>query len=188
MVEADRDRWNERWSGRGRGTAHRSMVIELVEPWLPEAGRALDVGGGGSTESLALAEAGLEVTVVDISDVGLAMAAEQAEAAGLSVATVCSDLDEDDPPAGPWDVIVIANYLNRPLYPKLCASLRTGGGVLAVAVATTINLERSPRPRREHCVEPGEILNLAPGLEVAHHSEAWRDNGRHEAHLVAISR
>ena len=56
---------------------------------------------------------------------------------------------------------------------------------LAVAIATVTNLERSPRPRREHLLEADEILTLVPGLEVVHHSEAWRENGRHEAHLVA---
>lgn len=185
MAEGDQERWNERWAERGRGTAHRSMVIELVEPWLPEAGRALSVGGGGSTESLALAERGLDVTVVDVSDVGLEMAREQAEAAGHSITTVCIDLDAEPPPPGPWDVIVVANYLNRDLLARLGTELRPGAGVLALAIATVTNLERSPRPARPHLLEPDEILSLAPGLEVLHHSEAWRGNGRHEAHLVA---
>lgn len=185
MVEGDRERWNERWAGRGPGTAHRSMVIELVAPWLPETGRALSVGGGGSTESLVLAEAGLDVTVVDVSDVGLEMAQAEAETAGHAITTVCADLDVEPPPSGPWDVIVVANYLNRRLFPRLGAELRRDGGVLAVAIATVTNLERSPRPRREHLLEADEILTLVPGLEVVHHSEAWRDNGRHEAHLVA---
>jgi tellurite methyltransferase len=188
MVEGDRERWNERWAERGRGTAHRSMVIELIEPWLPATGRALSVGGGGSTESLALADRGLDVTVVDVSDVGLDMARGQAEAAGRSITTVCADLDAEPPPPGPWDVIVVANYLNRDLLARLGTELRPGRGVLALAIATVTNLERSPRPARPHLLEPDEILSLVPGLEVLHHSEAWRENDRHEAHLVARAR
>ena len=187
MVDGDRSRWNGKWADRGRGTAHRSMVVELVTPWLPARGRALSVGGGGSTESVALAEAGLEVTVVDVSDVGLAMASEHADAAGHRIATVCADLDTDAPPDGPWDVIVDANYLNRDLFPKLRAELRADGGVLAVSIATVENLERNPKPSRQFLVEPDEILTLAGDLEVVHHSEEWRENGRHEAHMVARS-
>jgi 2-polyprenyl-3-methyl-5-hydroxy-6-metoxy-1,4-benzoquinol methylase len=185
MAEGDREHWDERWSGLGRGTAHRSMVIELVRPWLPSSGRALDVGGGGSTESLALAEAGLDVTVVDVSEVGLALARQAAEAAGLSITTVGADVDVDPLPAGPWDVIVVANYLNRDLFGALAAALRPGRGILALAIATVTNLERNPKPARRHVLDAGEIATLLPGLEVLHHSEAWRDNDRHEAHLVA---
>ena len=161
------------------------MVIELVLPWIPARGRALSVGGGGSTESLALAESGLDVTVVDVSDVGLAMAGDHARAAGHPITTVCADLDIEAPPAGPWDVIIDANYLNRDLFPKLRAELQDPGGVLAVSIATSENLERSPKPSRQHLLEPDEILTLGHGLEVLHHSEEWRANGRHEAHLVA---
>ncbi len=163
------------------------MVIEMVEPWLPKSGRALDVGGGGSTEALGLAEAGLDVTVVDVSDTGLDMARQHAEAHGRQITTVCADLDVEPVPPGPWDVVVVANFLNRPLFPRLVEQLRPGGGVLAVSIATVTNLERSPRPARRHLLEADEILTLAVGLEVAHHSEEWRDNGRHEAHLVAIA-
>lgn len=187
MAEGDRARWNERWAGRGPGTTHRSLLLETVEPWLPETGRALDVGGGGSTESFVLAESGLDVTVVDVSDTGLRIARDQCAAAGHPITTVCRDLDVEPPPSGPWDLIVVANYLNRSLIPQLRRELRPGGGVLAVAIATVTNLERSPRPRREHLVEADEILAFAGDLQVVHHTEGWRDNGRHEAHLVAVS-
>ena len=186
MSEDDRERWNERWAERGQGTAHRSMVIELVEPWLPASGRALSVGGGGSTESLALAAAGLDVTVVDVSDVGLAAARAVAEAQGYCIATICY-LDVEPPPAGPWDVIVDANYLNWDLFPRLRRELRPGGGILAIAIATVTNLQRSPKPARQHLLDHNQILELAGDLTVVHHSEDWRANGRHEAHLVAVA-
>ena len=184
MAEGDRDRWNDKWVERGRGTGHGSRLVALVEPWLPAAGRVLDIGGGASTASLEFARRGFEVTVCDVSGVGLAMARQQALAEDLAVATVEADLDVEPLPAGPWDVITIANYLNRALMPAVVEALAPGG-VLAMLIATETNLERNERPGPSHVVGVDELPSLVPGLEILHHSAEWRENDRHEAHLVA---
>ena len=184
MAEGDRDRWNEKWAERGRGTGHGSRIVALVEPWLPAGGRVLDIGGGGSTASLELARRGFAVTVCDVSDVGLAMAQQQALAEDLVVATVEADLDVEPLPPGPWDVITIANYLDRDVIPSVVGVLAPGG-VVAMLIATETNLERNERPGPAHVVGVDELPSLVPGLEILHHSAEWRENDRHEAHLVA---
>ena len=54
-----------------------------------------------------------------------------------------------------------------------------------VMVATVTNLERHDRPARPFVLEHDELGQLVPSLSIRHHSETWRPNGRHEAHLVA---
>ncbi len=183
MGAGDRDRWNDKWAERGVGTSHGSQLVELVGPHLPGSGRLLDVGGGGSTDSLDFAHRGLDVTICDVSDVGLIQSRQRALAENIIITTVEADLDIDPVPEGPWDVITVANYLNRELFPALVAALAPGG-VLAIVIATVRNLERSPKPGRPFLLEEGEILSLVDGLDVVQHSESWRSNNRHEAHLV----
>jgi 2-polyprenyl-3-methyl-5-hydroxy-6-metoxy-1,4-benzoquinol methylase len=184
MGAGDRDRWNDRWAERSVGTNHGSQLAELLRPHLPSAGRLLDVAGGGSTDSLTFARMGLDVTVCDVSDVGLIQSRQRALAKDLIISTVEVDLEVAPPPAGPWDVITVANYLNRDLFRSLVEALAPGG-VLTVVIATVINLERSPRPSRQHLLEQDEILSLVDGLEIVHHSETWRSNNRDESHLIA---
>ncbi|MDW3219475.1 MAG: class I SAM-dependent methyltransferase [Acidimicrobiales bacterium] len=184
MAVGDRERWNEKWSSVGVGTGHRSQLAELVAPWLPDRGTLLDVAGGGAPAAIAFAKHGLAVTVADVSDVGLQKAREEAALAGLEIDTVEVDLEAEPLPAGPWDVITVANYLQRELFPAMVEQL-AAGGVLAVVIATETNLERCNKPGRPFLLDRDELPTLVPGLEILHHTEDWRDNGRHEAHLVA---
>lgn len=187
MAAGDRDRWNEKWSAAGVGTGHGSKLVDLLEPWLPTTGRLLDVAGGGSADSLAFARRGLDVTVADVSDVGLATARDRATEAGLSIETACVDLERDPLPPGPWNVITVANYLQRDLFAAITAALAPGG-LLGVVIATETNLERNDKPGRPFLLRAGELPELIVDLETLHHSEDWRANGRHEAHLVGRSR
>jgi SAM-dependent methyltransferase len=155
-----------------------------LAPLLPPRGRALDVAGGAGRHALWLARRGLAVTLADVSGVALAIAADRARAEGLRLATVELDLEAAPLPAGPWDVIVCAYFLDRRLLAALPAALAPGG-LLAVAHATRRNLERHPRPGPSHVLEEGELPSLVRGVEVLSYEEGWLESGRHEARLVA---
>jgi len=184
MADADRHRWNDKWAESEIGTDHGSRLLDLIEPWLPESGRLLDIAGGGSNTSLEFARRGLDVTVADVSDVGLIQARQRALAEDLLISTVEVDLKAEPLPAGPWDVITLANYLQRDLFASIAAELAPAG-LLGVIIATKTNLERNNRPGAPFSVDPDELPRLVPDLEIVHHNAEWRPNGRHEAHLVA---
>lgn len=187
MAAGDRDRWNDKWAAAGVGTGHGSKLTELLTPWLPEQGRLLDIAGGGSADSIAFARLGFDVTVCDVSDIGLIQARERARAEDLVIDTIEIDLELAPVPEGPWDIITIANYLQRDLLGRVAATL-TPGGVVGIVIATTMNLQRHTKPGADFLLHPGELPSLLDGLEILHHSESWRPNDRHEAHFVARRR
>lgn len=183
MAERDRERWNERYR-EPEAPAEPSPFLVSLAPLLPRRGRALDVAGGAGRHALWLARRGLDVTLADVSDVGLARAAAAAASEGLPLRTIRTDLEVDPLPAGPWDLVVCTYFLHRPLLAALPEALAPGG-LLVVAHATRTNLERHPRPGPDHVLGDGELPRLVQGLEVVRYEEGWLEAGRHEARLVA---
>jgi tellurite methyltransferase len=178
----DRERWNARH--RDEDVRDPSPFLLGLDALLPRRGRALDVAGGAGRHALWLARRGLHVTLADVSDVALARAAHDARAEGLAVETLQIDLEAEPLPRGPWDVILCAYFLHRPLFLAFAAELAPGGWLL-VAHATRSNLQRHPRPGPAHVLEDGELPALVPGLQLVRYEEGWLESGRHEARLVA---
>jgi tellurite methyltransferase len=184
MSEEDRARWDARYAAGNHGREQPSPFLEALIDRLPPRGRALDVAGGAGRNALLLARHGLDVTVVDVSEVGLAIARRRAEEAGLAIRTERRDLAADGLPAGPWDVIVSILYLERRLFPAYRAALAPGG-LLCFLQPTVDNLLRHARPPRPFLLEPGEIAKLARELDVIELTEGWTEDGHHEARLFA---
>jgi tellurite methyltransferase len=183
MPEADRDKWNARYREDAAPRAP-SRVVLAVADLLPRRGRALDVAGGAGRHAIWLAQRGLDVTLADIADEGLSLARRAAEHAGVHVETLAIDLEVAPLPAGPWDVILCFHFLHRPLYATFAAALAPGG-VLVVVQPTKANLERHPRPGAAFLLDQGELPGLVAPLVIERHDEAWLDEGRHEARVVA---
>jgi len=179
----ERQRWNERYTAAGiRGGPFWFLSRQL--DLLPRSGRALDVAGGSGGEACLLAGHGLDVTLVDVSDVALELAGQRAAELGVELDLVRADLTVDPLPGGPWDVVTCLHYLQRDLFPVMAEALAPGGW-LVVVLATTTNLERHERPSRRFLLEPHELGSLISDLpvDVVHLEESWAD--RHEARLVA---
>ena len=129
--------------------------IERPSPWvmrlaeLVDRGPVLDVAAGGGRHSVFFAERGFEVVAVDREPLNVA-----------GVHFVRADLED----GGPWPfsgqrfaAIVVTNYLHRPLFPHLAASLAEGG-VLIYETFMAGN-ERYGRPSNPaFLLQPGELL------------------------------
>lgn len=181
---SDRERWNGRWSETRPSDAPSppGVLLEFAD-LLPTSGRAIDLAGGAGDGALWLAQRGCDATLADVSDVALAQADERAQTLGLTLATECVDLEADAAPAGPWDLIVVAHYLNRSLLRQL-PGLLSDGGLLVVGIGTERNLERHPRPSARFLLGDGELPGLVPGLTTIEHREGWADWGVHEARYL----
>ncbi|MEQ8791077.1 MAG: methyltransferase domain-containing protein [Pirellulaceae bacterium] len=184
MSHEDRTKWNERYADSERAPTAPSLLLTALEQQLPMSGRALDIAGGGGRHAIWLARRGLDATVVDISQAGLAIAEARARAAGVALQTRCRDLEVESLPEGPWNLIVSFHFLLRSLFAQIPTALAPGG-LLVVVQPTLRNLERHDRPPAPYLLEEGELPRLAAGLEVLHYEEGWLAEGRHDALLVA---
>src|SRR5512134_3164184 len=79
----DRERWNARWREQAGELAPPAAFVVEHTALLPKTGRALDVAGGAGRHAVWLARAGLEVTMIDVSDVAIERAERRAGAAGV---------------------------------------------------------------------------------------------------------
>lgn len=172
MAEEDRVKWDQRWA------AERDLP-RSVPPWvaeldheLPRAGRCLDVAAGAGRLAVAMARRGLEVTAVDISPVGLALAREAARDEGLKLQTVVRDLEREGLPPGSYELVCCFHYRQPGLFPAIRDALAIGGVVLA-EIATVRSLEKQPSRTARWLAEPNELLRCCEGLEVVAYREGW---------------
>jgi tellurite methyltransferase len=187
MAAADRERWNTKYREEAARPlrsedeiATPSHFLAEVSALLPASGRGLDVAGGSGRNARWLLQRGLQVTIADISEVGL----QRAVAAAPGLQTVQLDLESEPLPPGPWDLILCSHFLHRPLFAAFPGALAPGG-MLIVAHPTASNLQRHPKPGRRFLLEDGELPSLISGLDILLYKEGWTPSGRHEAHLLA---
>ncbi len=184
MPDDDRSRWDRRYRDRATSARPPEPFLLDLDALLPRRGRALDVAGGDGRNAEWLARRGLAVTIADFSEVALGRARDRAGAEGLAIETLSIDLEAAPLPRGPWDLVVCVRFLHRPLFAQFARALGPGG-LLVVVHPTRANLARHDRPGPRHLLDEGELPGLVPGLDVLHHDEGWRDDGRHDARLVA---
>lgn len=180
------------WDARHRantGPREPSAFLRALDPLLPRgtpgrfAPRALDAAGGAGYDAVWLARRGLDVTLAEVSRVALERAGEAAAVAGVGLHLLQIDLEREPFPAGPFDLVVVLNFLWRPLFAAFPAALAPGG-LLVYLQPTRTNLERNPAPSARYLLDDGELPRLVRGLEVVRSEEGWFD-GRHEARLVS---
>jgi len=187
-MDRDRERWNEKWREQAGELSPPSPFLVEHAHLLPAKGHALDVAGGAGRNTVWLAKRGLEVTMIDISRVGIDRAERKAEGAGVGdrIRFLEADLDTAELPAPLFELVLICNFLSRARRDELARLLHVGG-ILIATQPTVHNLERHEHPRREHLVEPGELEEWARslGFEILVAREGWMTEGRHEAQVIA---
>ena len=168
-----RERWNERYAREGVRPFARAPSDWLVahRELLGGGGRALDVACGDGRNALCLAQLGYEVDAIDVSDVAIDALRAAVQERALPIAPRVVDLEREPLPAGPYDAIVVFNFLQRELFGALQDALAAGGLLLyeTLARAHVDELGHSFNPA--YLLEPGELLRAFPGLEVVEHRE-----------------
>lgn len=130
--------------------------IARFAPFLPKGATVLDVACGGGRHVRYLLDRGCRVTCVDRDVTALADVSDKAE-------VIPADLEDGSPwPLGQraFDCVLVTNYLHRPLFPALLASVAENGCLLYETFA--LGNERYGRPRNpDHLLRPNELLDLA---------------------------
>lgn len=183
--------YQAKWDAKYKAGTHQSriptpLLVQQAE-FLPDTGRALDVAGGAGRHSVWLAQQGLDVTLVDLSPVGIDLAEQRASENGVQIHTIVRDIEVDPLPPGPWDVIVSCYFLWRPLFKKFAQQLNVNGRLIVVQPTKT-NLQRHEKPPADFLLEDGELPQLVEPLEILYSDEGWLAEDRHEAVIVATKR
>ncbi len=134
----------------------------------PRQGRVLDLACGRGANALVLAERGLEVHAWDRSETALERL--QQAAAGWRIRTQCRDVIEQPPAAEAFDLILVAHFLHRPLFPALRAALRPGGLLFYQTFDQHRLTGRGPS-NPEFRLRDNELLTLCQGLAIRHYRE-----------------
>lgn len=171
-----------------------ATLIEGPAGWLLDNGdllrpgmRVLDVAAGRGRHALLLAGAKLAVTAMDRDAAKMARLADLADRLGLAITTEVRDFESGDaalPEAG-YDLVVVTNYLHRPLMPALLRAIAPGG-VLIYETFTTAQAARGKPSNPAFLLEPGELPRLVAPLEVIRQREGDVD-GRMVASVVAVN-
>ena len=170
-----RDRWNERYAQPGRDWLPESPSEWLVahSALLAGGGRALDVACGDGRNALYLAQLGYMVDAIDVSDVAIDALRTATAERGLTmtIAPRVVDLEREPLPAGPYDVIVMTNFLQRDLFEPLQEALSPGGLLVFETLARCHVDELGHSFNPAYLVEPGELPRAFARLEVVDHHE-----------------
>ena len=146
-------------------------------------GRALDVAMGRGRHAQLLASAGFRTFGVDRDLQSVATAIGTGGASGLTIRGWCADLTSYPLPQEWFDLVVVARYLQRDLWPALARALAPGG-VLLYETFTEAQREKGRGPSSpQHLLKPGELRDQFPGLEVVFYEETLEPDAL--ARLVA---
>ncbi|MCB9422016.1 MAG: class I SAM-dependent methyltransferase [Ardenticatenaceae bacterium] len=163
-------RWNGRYTKDGshwQNRRPRQLLVEFAH-LLPESGLALDAAAGVALHGLFLAERGLHVIALDISEVGLRLARESAIKRGVWLETAVCDLAHPWLPANYFDVIVNFRFLERATFPMYRQALKQGG---LLFFETFVKIDPQ-KEYPEHYLDPGELQTAFADFDIIHYGRA----------------
>ena len=120
------EKWDKRYSHSQRPGDY-CRILKEYSHLLPKQGCSLDLACGLGANALHLAKLGLESHGWDISPVALNRLQEFADSRGLKVTTLQRDIENQPPPGNCFDVIVVSQFLHRPLCARLVNALKPNG-------------------------------------------------------------
>ena len=182
-MHEDGRRWNERYEA---SPAPSPRAPEALDRWpelallLPASGRCVDIASGTGAVTLWLAQQGLTVTALDISDVAIRKLEQAAAARGLSscIDARAVDLDQGLPEdVDDLDLLVCQRFRNRSLYRPIVGRLRSGG-LAVVSVLSSVGAD-DPGPFHAVAGELSSAFGSDERCEILHHFE-----GDGVAHVV----
>lgn len=188
MTDDARERWNERYLARPRVWSGSPNPVLVAETSTLAAGRALDIGCGEGADALWLAERGWQVLGIDVSDVAIDRARDEAHSRtvpggpGLAGSAEFrrADLREWVPEHRAFD-LVIAFFVHLPVderdlvFARLADAVAPGGTLLLVGHAVSDATSGVGRPAAHLLVDESDLLPYAAGFTSAEASTRARE-------------
>ena len=175
MSAADRERWEARWAAReardgGEPPGAPEPFLVRRAGALPP-GPVLDVACGDGRNALYLARRGYEVDAIDASDLAIHALRAAARERDLPITPRVVDLEREPLPEGPYDAIVVVNFLQRDLFGALQDALAPDGLLVYETLSRAHVDELGHDFNPAYLLERGELPRAFPGLEVVDERE-----------------
>jgi tellurite methyltransferase len=176
VTDEEKARWDERYSTgdyepRWEPSPLVDDAIDLVR-----TGRALVLACGAGRNALRLAEAGFEVTAVDISSVAIEMAKEAASDRGLDVDWRVADVRDVELSRDTYDLITMIRFVDRYVWPDIPRAITENGWLLMEQHLRTYRDVIGPSG--DYRLAPGELLDAFSAMRIIHYSEAFEPSER----------
>ena len=164
------EKWNARYA-TATSTGEAAWLLREHRHLLPTQGEALDLACGLGANALLLAAHGLNVAAWDSSSTAIERLRLEAEARRLPLAAEVRDVLLQPPAPASLDVLVVAHFLERSLFPALLAALRPGGLLFyqTFSVERPAGLQAPSNP--DFLLQTNELLHLCAPLCLLHYVE-----------------
>jgi tellurite methyltransferase len=188
LMPDERTSWNQRYRQRSHSSLEPDPLLvssyeEFIQPLLPKGGIVLDVAGGVGRHGLWLAQRNWKVDLVDISEVGIAQAKQNAGLCAANIRFRVEDLRKFSFPKEHYDLVLVFFYLERTIFPDLLRTLRPGGLLLYKTYTREQGKFRGGPSHPMYLLKPNELLEAFSELEILFYRETIRQRGL--AELVA---
>ena len=126
----DKQKWDEKYIKKSQLLNQREASINIQKHIRECSGKkALDLACGAGKNTLYLAKEGFNVDAIDIAKIALDTLDQYAIKNSTQdlINTILMDLDEFEPKADIYDLVIMANFLDRVMIKKAKKSLKING-------------------------------------------------------------
>lgn len=169
MPHPEAKRWDERYKREQTQwleSKPRHLLISYAH-LLPMEGRALDAAGGVGASSLYLAQRGLRVFALDVSEIALSLAKQRAQSRNLPLQAAVYDLSTPWLPPEYFKVILNFHFLERATISVFRQALTPEG---LIFFETFIRIG-DMHDKAVYYLEPGELISRFEDYEIIYYSE-----------------
>ncbi len=184
------EKWNRIYTESEVASNSITSVLKEHAYLLPKHGTALDIACGLGSDSVFLAQQGLDVHAWDISDQMVGKINAFAQLNNLSITAETHDITRNPPLAESYDVISVAHYLERSIVPGLLTALKPGGLIFYQTFLKEVTGSYSGPSNSDFRLGKNELLALFSDLNIVFYQEDAligdvQQGVRNEALLIA---
>jgi len=178
--------WDQRYrSGEHLLDQPAPLIAGVADGLIPA--RALDLASGTGRHTLLLAARGWQVTAVDASHVAIGILEKRARDLNMPVEVRVADLEKHEFEIEPdgFDLICDCYYLQRDLFPAICAGVRPGGLIIAIIHMLDDSADVKPM-NPAYLLRSGELAGFFAGWRILHAREGKPVDALHKRAVAEI--